>query len=125
MIVLYPSLISTTVRYLDRGLDHVHVDHTSPTLHTTPPEDAREQIPQPAERAEIREIELDRSGALRTGASTPPRPRVRTIASHLVVPLALVRIAQHVVRLVDLLEALGRLSVVGIAIGMVLLAKAA
>src|SRR5207249_4957017 len=61
----------------------------------------------------------------RTGASAPTRARVRAIASQLIVSLALVRIAQHIVRLVDLLEALRRLSVVGIAIGMVLLGEPA
>src|SRR5437660_1279681 len=101
------------------------VVRAAPALGTTPAEDAREQVAQPAERAEIRKIELGPSGALGTSASTPPGPRVRTIASQLVVPLALVRIAQHVVRLVDFLEALGRLSVGGIAIGVVLFGEPA
>src|SRR5437773_172781 len=96
--------------------------HTGHGRFTANPPCPNETTPRPRHSGQVDSVA---PGALRTGASTPPRPRVRTIASHLVVPLALVRIAQHVVRLVDLLEALGRLSVVGIAIGMVLLGKAA
>src|SRR5881398_2538876 len=108
----------------DRGLDLVLVVRASPALRTTPAEDAREQVSQPAERAEIRQIEID-PGALRPGprAPRPARSRIRAVAAHLVVALALRGIAQHVLRFVDLLEALGRLSVVGIAIGMVLLGE--
>src|SRR5437660_161819 len=108
----------------DRGLDLVLVVRASPALRTTPAEDAREQVSQPAERAEIRQIEID-SGALRPGprAPRPARSGIRAVAAHLVVALALRGIAQHVLRFVDLLEALGRLSVVGIAIGMVLLGE--
>src|SRR5213078_926201 len=88
-------------------------------------EDAREQVPQPAERAEIREIEVD-PGALRPGAcpaAPSPGPIVRAVAAQPVVALALLGIAQDVVRLADFLEALRRLGVVGIAIGMVLLGE--
>src|SRR5207302_1066610 len=83
-----------------------------------PAEDGREQVAEPAERAEIREIEVDPPGAGRTGASAPTRARVRAIASQLIVSLALVRIAQHIVRLVDLLEALRRLRHSATALGM-------
>src|SRR5207249_3409448 len=61
--------------------------------------------------------------------ATAPVPltgaRERSIAPQLVVLLPLVRVAQDVVRLVDLLEAVGGLRIVGIAIGMVLLREAA
>src|SRR5213080_1706067 len=109
----------------DRGLDLVLVVQALRARRPPPAEDGREQVAEPAERAEIREIEVDPPGAGRTGASAPTRARVRAIASQLIVSLALVRIAQHIVRLVDLLEALRRLSVVGIAIGMVLLREPA
>ena len=47
------------------------------------------------------------------------------VSTELIVLLALLGIAQHVVRFVDLLEALGRLRVIGIAVGMVLLRQPA
>src|SRR5437867_901236 len=109
----------------DRGLDLFLVVQALRARRPPPAEDGREQVAEPAERAEIREIEVDPPGARRTGASAPTRARVRAIASQLIVSLALVRIAQHIVRLVDLLEAPRRLSVVGIAIGMVLLGEPA
>src|SRR5207253_3143571 len=54
-----------------------------------------------------------------------PRSRERPVAPQLVVLLALLGIAQHVVRFVDLLEALRRLRLVGVAVGMVLLGEPA
>src|SRR5204862_7873704 len=54
-----------------------------------------------------------------------PRSRERPVAAQLVVPLAFFGIAQHVVRFVDLLEAVRRLWLVGVTIGMVLLGKPA
>src|SRR5207247_2979905 len=51
--------------------------------------------------------------------------RERSLAPQLVVLLPLGRAAQDVVRLVDLLEAVGSLRIVGITIGVVLLGEAA
>src|SRR5206468_12825508 len=107
------------------GLDLVLVVRASAALGATPAEDAREQVPQPAERAETREIEAD-PGASPPGASPappPPGPIVRAVAAQPVVALALLGIAQDVLRLVDFLEAVRRLGVAGIAIGMVLLSE--
>src|SRR2546426_10728157 len=65
----------------------------------------------------------------RSRPATAPVPltgaRERSIAPQLVVLLPLVRVAQDVVRLVDLLEAVGGLRIVGITIGVVLLGEAA
>src|SRR5436190_10650 len=52
-----------------------------------------------------------------------PSPIVRAVAAQPVVAFALLRIAQDVLRLVDFLEALGRLRVAGITIGMILLGE--
>src|SRR5689334_11714434 len=95
---------------------------------TAPAEDRREQIPETAERAQVGDVEVDVSGARRRPASPSPRscrPRERPIAPQLIVLLALLGIAQHVVRFVDLLEALGGLWVVGVAVRMVLLREPA
>jgi len=76
---------------------------------------------QPAERAEIGEIEID--GPPRT-LGRPRCSRIGAIAPQLVILPPLVGVAQDVVRLVDLLEALGRLGF-GVSIGMVLLGEPA
>src|SRR5207247_2841959 len=90
---------------------------TAPTA-----EDRREDVPQPAERAEIGEIEID--GPPRT-LGRPRCSRIGAIAPQLVILPPLVGVAQDVVRLVDLLEALGRLRVAGVAVGVVLLGEPA
>src|SRR5205807_1751769 len=54
-----------------------------------------------------------------------PRSRERPVAAQLVVLLTFFGIAQHVVCFVDLLEALRRLWLVGVAVGMVLLGEPA
>src|SRR5256885_7083817 len=69
-------------------------------------EDRREDVAQPAERAEIGEIEIS---TLEGPPPTRPRARVRAVAPQLIVLPPLLSVAQDVVRLVDLLEALGRL----------------
>src|SRR5204862_1177367 len=64
----------------------------------------------------------------RRGAPRPtatPGSRERSVAAQLVVLLPFGGIAQHVVRFVDLLEALRRLRLVGITVGMVLLGESA
>src|SRR5437660_817702 len=64
-------------------------------------------------------------------AGRAPRPtatpgsRERPVAAQLVVLLPFVGIAQHVVRFVDLLEAVRRLRLVGVTVGMVLLGESA
>src|SRR5690349_3696399 len=93
---------------------------------TAPAEDRREQIPETAERAQVGDVEVDVSGAWSRPASTRAcRPRERPIAPQLIVLLALLGIAQHVVRFVDLLEAFGGLWVVRVAVRMVLLREPA
>src|SRR2546425_358430 len=88
-----------------------------------PAEDRREEIAQPPKRPEIRKVEVGaeptrspcRPRSPRPPGSTPPRapPPERTVLASLVVLLALRGVAQDVVRLAELLEALGRLTRVG------------
>src|SRR5207249_1052638 len=89
----------------DGGLDLVLVLGTRTAAAAT--ENRREQIPQPAERAQVGKVELGprppRPPARRTARPTAaPRSRERPVAAQLVVPLAFFGIAQHVVRFVDL-----------------------
>src|SRR5207237_4893331 len=67
------------------------------------------------------------AAAPRSGsAATAPKaagPGKRAVATELIVFLALVGVAQHVVRFVDFLEAVGGLRIVGIAVGMMLLGQ--
>src|SRR5213595_3004329 len=112
----------------DGGLDLVLVLGTRAAAAAT--ENRREQIPQPAERAQVGKVELGarppRPPARRAARPTAaPRSRERPVAAQLVIPLAFFGIAQHVVRFVDLLEAVRRLWLVGVTIGMVLLGKPA
>src|SRR5205807_2425898 len=81
---------------------------------TRPPENRREQTPQPAERAQIREVELHAGAPGRAARPNPAAPgaRERPVAAQLIVLLPLLGIAQHVVRFVDLLEALRGLRLV-------------
>src|SRR5207247_3975719 len=92
-----------------------------------PTEDRREQVAQSAERAQIGQIEIGIGAWCRPATAPVPLTgaRERSIAPQLVVLLHLVRGAQDVVRLVDLLEAVGSLRIGGITIGVVLLAVAA
>src|SRR6266480_4985314 len=92
-----------------------------------PTEDRREQVAQPTERAQIGHIEVGIGAWCRPATAPVPLTgaRERSIAPQLIVLLSLLRVAQDVVRLVDLLEAVGGLRIVGIAIGMVLLREAA
>src|SRR5438128_2440772 len=90
-----------------------------------PAEDRREQIAQTAEGAEVGKVEIDAeipAGRPTTTAARPPTrpgPGERPIATQLIVLRALLGIAQHVVRLVDLLEALGRLRILGAPVGLI------
>src|SRR6266487_1094164 len=98
------------------------------TACAAPAENRREDV---AEAAEVRDVEV--AAVLRGGATAACPPlaptaakagaRKGTVAPQLIVFLALVAVTQHVVRFVDLLEALGRLRIVGVAIGMVLLGQ--
>src|SRR5256886_12676634 len=92
-----------------------------------PTEDRREQVAQSAERAQIGQIELGIGAWCRPATAPVPLTgaRERSIAPQLVVLLPLLRVAQDVVRLVDFLEAVGGLRIVGITIGVVLLGEAA
>src|SRR5256884_907096 len=109
----------------DGGLDLVLVLGTRAAAAAT--ENRREQIPQPAERAQVGKVELGARPPARRAArpTAAPRSRERPVAAQLVVPLALLGIAQHVVCFVDLLEAVRRLWLVGVAVGMVLLGEPA
>src|SRR6266487_801708 len=81
--------------------------------------DRREDV---AEAAKIGDIEV----AAVLGRGTPTAAALgaeRAVAAHLIVFLPLVSVAEHVVRFVDLLEALGGLRMVGTAVGMVLLGQ--
>src|SRR5205085_216676 len=108
----------------DRGLDLVLVLGTRAAA--APPENRREEIAEPAERAQIGEVELH-AGAPGRARPTPAAPGAgeRAVAAQLVVLLPLLGIAQHVVRFVDLLEALRGLRLVGVTVGMVLLREPA
>src|SRR5262249_39066103 len=91
------------------------------------PEDGREDVSQ---AAEIRNVEVAAFLLGAPAAPTAAEPAAsspagkRTVAAQLIVLLALVNVAQHVVRLIDLLEAVGGLRVVGVAVRMVLLREA-
>src|SRR5439155_4909768 len=100
-----------------------------------PPEDGREQIAQPAERPQIGQIEVGPTGPppppLRWAPAAHPRTEPasptageRAIAAQLVVLLAFVGVAQHVMRFVDLFEPIGGAGIIGVPVGMVLLGKA-
>src|SRR5207245_11372951 len=92
-------------------------------------------LPDALPSSQVRQTELDarvrRAGPAPPSARPPPRAAVtaRTgegaVPAELIVLLALRGIAQHVVRLVDLLEALGRLGFAGLAVRMVLLGQSA
>src|SRR5204863_8944342 len=88
-------------------------------------ENGREDV---AQAAEVRDVEITAgaagAAAFRRASAARTTAGERTVAAELVVFLPLVGIAQHVVRFVNLLEALGGLRVVGIAVGMVLLGQA-
>src|SRR5207244_1729450 len=88
-----------------------------------PSEDRREQVPEPSQRAQVGNVEVHVPAGRRPGSSAaearPPtasRSCEWPVAPQLIVLLALLRITQHVVCLVDLLEAVRRLRVVGVAI---------
>src|SRR5207247_9031267 len=96
------------------------------------PEDREEQVPQPPERAELRQIELDaRVRGTAPAPSARPSPRAAVTArpgegpilAELIVLFPLRGVAEHVVRFVDLLEALSCLWFAGIAVRMVLLGQ--
>src|SRR5207237_9610676 len=96
----------------DGGLDLVLVLGTRAAAAAT--ENRREQIPQPAERAQVGKVELDarppRPPARRAARPTAAPPsRERSVAAQLVVLLTFFGIAQHAGRFVDLLAALARL----------------
>src|SRR3989441_227040 len=105
----------------DRGLDLLFFLPYGAAL-AAAAEDRREDVAQPAERAEIGEIEIS---TLEGPPPTRPRARVRAVAPQLIVLPPLLSVAQDVVRLVDLLEALGRLRRAGAAAWMVLLGEPA
>src|SRR5207237_5702125 len=109
----------------DRGLDLVFVLGTRAAA--APPENRREEIAEPAERAQIGEVELHAGAPGRAARPTPAAPgaRERPVAAQLIVLLPLLGIAQHVVRFVDLLEALRGLRLVRVTVGMVLLREPA
>ena len=64
-------------------------------------------------------------GRARPGAGAARPPVERAQAAHLVVLLPLLGVGEHAVRLGDLLEALGRLGVVGVGVRVVLLGEPA
>src|SRR5918996_5161877 len=91
---------------------------------TALPEDRREQVAEPAERAQVGNVEVPAEIAGRPHAAAAI-PRERPVAAQLVVLLPLGGVAQDVVRLADLLEPLGGVGVVRIPVGVVLLGEPA
>src|SRR5690606_14357356 len=97
-------------------------------LLTAPVEERAEQVAQPAEVAEVLEgkaLLVDGARTRARRAPTEAEASERTHLAHLVVLPALLVVRQHRIRLADLLEPLGRLRIVGVRVGVVLLREPA
>src|SRR5437867_148964 len=119
-----PAQRGDTERNRDLGLGFLRLGFA--TSCAAAPEDRREDVAQAAEVGDV-EVAVRRTAAAAPCAGPPPaatakaaRAGERAIPAQLIVFLALLGVAQDVVRFIDLLEALGGLRIVGIAVRVML-----